>query len=73
MVGKLVECTDSGNLYGILIVAEVDEIKVQSNINEIKRGFEEEGFTDWTIEDILEAFPSEWNWSFFEDVKNLEV
>ena len=31
---------------------------------EIKNKFYDEGFEDWTVADVLERFPMEWDWSY---------
>lgn len=74
MQANLRECTDRSVVYGILEVEMVSPREVQEKINEIKAAFDEEGFHDWTIDDILEQFPPEWDWNFTPDAEyDLEV
>lgn len=64
MVARLVECSDHDCQYGILTVENVDLKEVQDKIYEIKRRFSDEGFNDWTINDVFMEFPEEWEWSY---------
>lgn len=73
MVATLVECTDYGLIYGILTVENVSAETVQDKIYEIKKGFVENGFDDWIIEDVLMEFPCEWEWSYEDCVYNIEI
>ena len=73
MIAMLVECTDYDYVYGILEVKNVDEEMVQQKIYEIKNKFYEEGFDDWTIEDVLEQFPSEWDWEYNQTKSKIEI
>jgi hypothetical protein len=50
---KLVECTDSDVEYGALIMPKNLIKVVQKEIYNIKEIFDEEGFYDWSIEDIM--------------------
>lgn len=73
MIAMLVECTDYDTVYGILSVEAVDEEIVQQKIYEIKNKFYEEGFNDWTIEDVLAKFPPEWNWEYNQTDSKIEI
>lgn len=73
MIARLVECTDYDVVYGILEVKNVDENTVQQKIYEIKNRFYEEDFEDWTIEDVLEQFPSEWDWEYHQNSSIIEI
>ena len=73
MIAMLVECTDYDVVYGILKVEAVDEETVQQKIYEIKNKFYEEGFNDWTIEDVLAEFPPEWNWEYSQSNSKIEI
>jgi hypothetical protein len=73
MIAMLVECTDYDTVYGILSVEAVDEETVQQKIYEIKNKFYEEGFDDWTIEDVLAKFPLEWNWEYNQTKSKIEI
>jgi hypothetical protein len=64
MVARLVECSDYDVQYGILTVENVSVKEVQDKIYEIKNKFYDEGFEDWTVADVLERFPMEWDWSY---------
>ena len=64
MKARLVECTDYDVIYGFLTVENVSPQEVQKEIYDIKKKFFEEGFGDWTIEDVLEKLPEEWEWNF---------
>lgn len=68
MIARLVECSDHDTTYGILTVEGVSEREVQEKIYEIKNKFYDERFEDWTIDDVLMAFPSEWEWNYEENV-----
>ena len=59
-------------LYGILTVENADAQTVQNKINEIKDEFYNEGY-EWYIEDVLEAFPCEWEWSYEDCIYNIEI
>lgn len=50
---KLVECTDSDVEYGALIMPKNLIKIVQKEIYKIKKIFDEEGFDDWSVEDIM--------------------
>lgn len=73
MIAMLVECTDYDTVYGILSVEGVDEEVVQQKIYEIKNRFYEEDFDGWTIEDVLEEFPPEWNWEYNQTDSKIEI
>lgn len=73
MIAMLVECTDYDTVYGILSVEAVNEETVQQKIYEIKNKFYEEGFNDWTIEDVLAEFPLEWNWEYNQTNSKIEI
>ena len=73
MLAKLVECSDYDVTYGILTVENVSEERVQDKIYEIKNKFYDDGFEDWTIEDVLMAFPPEWEWNYESNVGTLEI
>ena len=73
MIAILVECTDYDTIYGILSVEAVDEGTVQQKIYEIKNRFYEEGFDDWTVEDVLANFPPEWNWEYNQTDHKIEI
>jgi hypothetical protein len=73
MIAMLVECTDYDTVYGILSVEGIDEKTVQQKIYEIKNQFYEEGFDDWTIEDVLAKFPLEWNWEYNQTNSKIEI
>ena len=73
MIAILVECTDYDTIYGILSVEAVDEGTVQQKIYEIKNRFYEEGFDDWTVEDVLANFPPEWNWEYNQTDYKIEI
>jgi hypothetical protein len=73
MIAMLVECTDYDYVYGILNVEAVEEETVQQKIYEIKNKFYEEGFDDWTIEDVLAKFPTEWNWEYNQTKSKIEI
>ena len=70
MIARLVECNDHDINYGILTVDNVEADVVQAKIYEIKNRFYDEGFKAWTIDDVFEAFPDEWEWSY-ESVKDV--
>ena len=73
MIAMLVECTDYDTVYGILSVDAVDEETVQQKIFEIKNKFYEEGFEDWTVEDVLANLPPEWNWEYNQTDSKIEI
>ena len=62
MIARLVEVSDYKVLYGLLMVKDVSVKEVQDKIYEIKNKFCEEGFDDWSISDVFEQFPEEWEW-----------
>ena len=57
---RLVECSDHDYDYGILHFKNASLDEVQNKIYEIKNKFYNEDFDDWTIDDVLEEFPEEW-------------
>ena len=65
MRANLVECCGHDYVYGILTVKGVSTEEVQKKIYEIKNDekFLEEN-PDWTIDDVFEHFPKEWEWVF---------
>ena len=73
MIAMLVECTDYDYIYGILNVEAVEKETVQQKIYEIKNKFYEEGFDDWSIEDVLAKFPPEWNWEYTQTKSKIEI
>lgn len=73
MKAQLVECTDYKMVYGILIVENVSAKEVQEKIYEIKNKFYDEGFDDWTIDDVLNEFPDDWEWDFEANFDVLEI
>lgn len=73
MIAILVECTNYDTMYGILSVEAVDEETVQQKVYEIKNQFYEEGFDDWTIEDVLDKFPDEWEWECTYTSSKIEI
>jgi hypothetical protein len=56
---RLVECSDHDYDYGILHFKNASLDEVQEKIYEIKSKFDDEEW-DWTIDDVLEEFPEEW-------------
>ena len=72
MKANLVECSDHDVIYGILSVKNVGLEEVQKKIYEIKNDekFLEEN-PDWTISDVLERFPEDWNWVFEGSTDNM--
>ena len=64
---RVVECSDYDVFYGLLEVYNATEEEVQQKIYEIKNKFYEDGFADWTIDDVFDEFPSEWQWTFLQD------
>ena len=66
MIARLIECSDYKHTYGILEVKDVSIDKVDDKICEIKGRFEEEGFDEWCIEDVLNEFPDEWEWGYWD-------
>jgi hypothetical protein len=73
MVARLVECSDHDCQYGILTVENVDLKEVQDKIYEIKNRFCNEENYSWCVDDVLENFPKEWEWSFERVVDVLEI
>ena len=71
MRANLIECCDHEVIYGILTVENVSVEEVQNKIYEIKNNvkFLEEN-PDWTIDDVFEHFPEEWNWEFEQSTDN---
>lgn len=72
MKAKLVECCEHDYVYGILTVERVSTEEVQKKIYEIKN---DEKFLkenpDWTIDDVFELFPEEWEWDFEHSTDNI--
>ena len=73
MVARLVECSDYNELYGILTVENVNADVVQAKIYEIKNKFWDEGNYAWSVDDVLEKFPKEWEWDFERVVDTIEI
>ena len=70
MKARLVEVSDHKIQYGILTVKNVSVEEVQDKICEIKNRFYDEDFDDWSIDDVLEEFPNECEWSFEDEPDN---
>lgn len=70
MKARLVEVSDHKIQYGILTVKNVSVEEVQDKICEIKNRFYDEDFDDWSIDDVFEEFPNEWEWSFEDEPDN---
>ena len=66
MTARLVECSDHDVQYGILTVERISIEAVQNKIYEIKSRFCEENFDDWTLDDLFEQFPEEWEWGYMQ-------
>lgn len=64
MKAILVECSDCNIIYGILSVKNISAKEVQKKIYEIKNKFYNKGFNDWTIDDVLNELPDDWEWDF---------
>lgn len=73
MIAKVVECSDYDVIYGILTVENVSIDEVQEKIYEIKERFYNEGFDDWTIEDVFAEFPEEWEFTFEQIDSTIEI
>lgn len=73
MKAQLVECTDYKMVYGILVVENASVKEVQEKIYEIKNKFYDEGFDDWTIDDVLNELPDDWEWDFETNFDVLEI
>ena len=73
MVARLVECTDYDVVYGILTVENATAKEVQDKIYEIKKRFYDEGFDDWTIEDVMDEFPDTWIWGYEANAEIVEI
>ena len=70
MKARLVEVSDHKIQYGILTVKNVSVEEVQDMICEIKNRIYDEDFDDWSIDDVFEEFPNEWEWSFEDEPDN---
>ena len=71
MRANLVECCGHDYVYGILTVEEVSTEEVQKKIYEIKNDEKFlKGNPDWTIDDVFEHFPKEWEWDFEHSTDN---
>ena len=66
MIASLVECSDHDMQYGVLTVENVSAEEVQNKIYEIKAKFYAENFDDWTLDDMFEEFPEEWEWDYVQ-------
>ena len=73
MKAMLVECTDYDTVYGILTVENVSAQEVQHQIYEIKKRFHNEGNDCWSIDDVLEQLPEEWDWDFERGIRLVEI
>ena len=73
MVARLVECSDYDTIYGILTVENKTVKEVQEKIYEIKNKFYDEGFNDWTIDDVFMEFPDTWVWDYVQGDDVLEI
>lgn len=73
MIFRLIDAVENNTVYGYLEVQDIEEEKVQDKIYEIKNRFYDGGFYDWTINDVLNEFPEEWNWNFYEEGGVLEI
>lgn len=73
MIARLVECSDYDELYGILTVENKSAEEVQETIYKIKNYLHSIGVDDWCVEDILNEFPEEWEWSYEKDIDIIEI
>lgn len=69
MTALLRECTDISYIYGVLIVKDVPQEVVQKKIYDIKATLGD----DYTIEDVLDKFPEEWEWSYDSRIEDLVI
>lgn len=61
---NVVECSDNDVIYGILETVGITPQEVQRKIFDIKNKFYDEHNDSWTIEDVFDKFPEEWEWEF---------
>ena len=73
MIARVVECSDYNVFYGILEVKNISIEEVQEKIYEIKQSFDENNIDDWTIEDIFNQFPIEWDWNYETNVGTIDI
>ena len=64
----LKDCCNNDCKYGFIKIQDVTPEEVQEMINSIKNDdeFTKEFDGDWSIEDVFERFPDEWDWEFIQ-------
>ncbi len=70
---RLVECTDIDCCYGFLLFENATVEDMQNKIYEIKDDFYERDFNSWTIDDVINELPSEWNVQYIRDSQFVEI
>jgi hypothetical protein len=72
---KLVECTDRDVEYGIIELKNINVETFQNKIYEIKKDFLDKDIDDWTVDDVLEKLPNDWQWERLEkeELKIVEI
>lgn len=69
----VVECSDNDYMYGTLQVDDsITQEEMQEKINQIKRELEDCDW-DWSIEDVFEKLPEEWNATFESGVNVIQI
>lgn len=63
MVARVHECSDFDVTYGF-ITTDNEDVTVEMVQNEICRIKGELADADWTVEDVIERLPAEWNCKF---------
>lgn len=65
MVVRVYEISDYKTTYGYLTVKKegITKEEIQDVINAIKSDVIKE-VVDWSLDDIFERFPEDWDWSF---------
>lgn len=65
MVVRVYECSDCRITYGYLTVKKegITAKEIQTTIHNVKADVSRE-FEGWSIEDVFEKFPEDWDWEF---------
>ena len=73
MIFRLIDAVENDTVYGYLEIHGVEKEVIQDKIYEIKNRFCDKAFNDWSIDDVMNEFPEEWDWKFHSNDEILEI
>ena len=70
---RLVDCIDSGTTYGTLRFKTATAEEVQAEIYAVKSRYANNGNDEWTIWDVIDEMPSEWDCTLDRNTDTINI